>query len=143
MKQVEAWVNVPESQEDTKKAGLGQFRPVGEDQKTANKAVPIPQKTEKPAGQPGAVSTDKWTLRAISYRNTKGNLDRAKEVAQTIQSTLNYNTFIVDAGREILVCVGEFDARDSGDLIQAQKRLADFSYENTKPFKGSYPVRMR
>jgi hypothetical protein len=138
--QVEEWVESLDPK-DAKNTGLRQFRPVAGDQKVTSTAVP--QQIEKPTEQQKALSKDTWTLRAISYRNTKGNIERAKGVAKAIQNSLNYDSFVVDTGREILVCVGEFDARDSTDLTRAQKELAGFSYENKKPFKGCYPVRMR
>lgn len=140
MSQVEEWVESLEPQ-DAKKTGLRQFRPVARDQKVTSTSVP--QKIEKPTEQQMALSNDKWTLRAISYRNTKGSIERAKEVAKAIQDTLNYDAFVVNTEKEILVCVGEFESRDGADLIQAQKALAGFSFENKKPFKGNYPVRIR
>lgn len=138
MNQTEEWLETIEPV-DTKKATFGQPEPADIPQKVTSKAVPI--KPEKQIEQP--IIKDKWTLRVISYKNTKENIEKAKETAKTIQNTLDFDTFIVNTGKEIFICVGEFEENDNADLINAQKTLAEFKYENKKQFEGCYPVRMK
>ena len=56
---------------------------------------------------------------------------------------LGYNAFIVNTGKELIVCVGEFESNDSADLVNTKKTLAEFKYENKKQFEGCYPIRMK
>jgi len=141
MSQAEEWLETIEPQQDTKKPPFGQPEPVEVPQKATSKAAPI--KSEKQNEQPKPIIKDKWTLRVVSYKNTKENVEKAKEIAKTIQSTLGYDTFIVNTGKEIFICVGEFEEANNADLINAQKALAEFKYENRKQFEGCYPIRMR
>lgn len=121
--------------QDTRGAGTEVAR------KTSSKVSS--QKAEKSGEQPKPIIKDKWTLRVISYKNTKENVERAKEVAKEIQNSLGYDAFVVNAGKEVIICVGEFEANDSADLTNVQKALAELSYRNKKQFEGCYPIRMR
>ncbi len=113
-------------------------------QKAASKAEkPLVITKEKQAEQQKPIIRDKWTLRVVSYKNTKESLEKAKELAKTLQSSLGYDTFIVNVGKELYICVGEFETSDSVDLIETQKKLADFKYENKRQFDSCYPIRMR
>lgn len=153
LKQAEEWQETIESS-DIKKTGFVQSRTEEVPQKNIVKpasekpaAKPVPEKPivkpapEKQAEQP--VVKDKWTLRAVTYSNTKENIEKAKEIARTLQDKLNYNAFVVNTGKDIFVCVGEFEASDSSDIMKAKSRLSELSYENRKQFEGCYPVRIK
>lgn len=140
MSQAEEWLETIEPQ-GTKRTPFGQPEPVEVPQKVTSKVAPI--KSEKQVEQPKPIIKDKWTLRVISYKNTKENIERAKEIAKEIQNMLGYDAFIVNTGKEIFICVGEFEESNNADLITAQKTLAEFKYENRKQFEGCYPIRMR
>lgn len=144
MKQTEEWLGTMESS-DTKKIGFIKSEPQEAPQK--NIVKPAAERTEKQPEkqfeQPKPIIKDKWTLRAVTYTNTKENIEKAKEIARTLQNGLGYNAFVVNTGKELFVCLGEFEANDSTDLINAKDKLSNFSYENKKQFEGCYPVRMK
>ncbi len=142
MSQAEEWLETIEPQ-GKKKSTFGQPEPVEVPQKAVSKAVAPSIKPEKPPEQPKPIIKDKWTLRVVSYKNTKENVEKAKEIAKTIQNTLGCDTFIVNTGKEIFICAGEFEESDNADLINKQKMLAELKYENKKPFEGCYPIRMK
>ncbi|MCF6158459.1 MAG: hypothetical protein E3K32_07775 [wastewater metagenome] len=162
LSKVEEWAETFESNDV--KSGIGQPRSGEIPQKARN--IIASQKAEREVGLPEAaevqqgisskvvsqrtedqneqpVIKDKWTLRVISYRNTEENIERAKEIAKMIQDTVGHNAFIVDAGKNIFICVGEFDTKESDYLANTQKMLAELKYENKKPFQGCYPIRIR
>ncbi|MFN3531124.1 MAG: hypothetical protein ACK41Q_01200 [Candidatus Brocadia sp.] len=149
--EAEEWLETIEPQ-GPKKTVFGPQEPAEvPPQKASSKSAPV--KSEKQIEQQKPIMKvptikepaikDKWTLRVISYKNTKDNIERAKEIAGTIQNNLGYDTFIVNTGKEIFICVGEFEASDNDALINAQKAIAEFKYENRKQFEGCYPIRMR
>lgn len=140
LSQAEEWLETIEPQ-GTNKVPFGQGEPAEVPQKAVSKAAPI--KPEKQVEQAKPIIKDTWTLRVVSYKHTKENVEKAKEIAKTIQNMLGYNAFIVNTGKEIFICVGEFEESDNPKLIDAQKTLAEFKYENKKQFEGCYPVRMR
>lgn len=146
MSQAEEWLETIEPQKP-KKTVFGPQEPAEmPPQKTVSKPAAV--KPEKQIEQQKSTVKepsikDKWTLRVISYKNTKENIEKAKEIAKTIQDTFGYNTFVVNTGKEIFICVGEFETSDNAALIDAQKALAEFKYENRKQFEGCYPIRMR
>ena len=159
LNQTEEWLETIEPQ-DSKKSFLGQPKPAEAVQSHKPASKPAPVKVEKPAEHARQVAkdskdkekqadawkspvNDKWTLRAVAYKNTKENIERTKELAKTILDTLGCDAFVVNTGKELLVCVGEFESNDSGDLMKTQKALAELKYENKKPFDGCYPIRMR
>lgn len=108
-----------------------------------NVSKPSPQKVEKPVEPPKPVVKDSWTLRVVSYKNTKENLDKAKEAAKAIYDKLKLDAFVVSSEKDIFVCVGEYEGSDSSGLIHAQKAVSELVYENKKQFEGCYPIRMR
>ena len=124
-----------------KKTSFGQSKPSEGTQKAVTKTAPI--KTEKQAEKITPIIKDKWTLRVVSYKNTKENIEKAKEIAGKLQDALGYSTFVVNTGKELFICIGEFESNDDADLIAAQKAVAGFKYENRTQFEGCYPVRMR
>lgn len=145
MNQAEEWLETIEPQE-AKKSTFGQ-KPEAlpqAPQKGASKGEqPLIITKEKQTEQRKPIIRDKWTLRVVSYKNTKENLEKAKELAKTLQNSLGYDAFIVNVGKELYICVGEFETNDSADLIEAQKQLVDYKYENKKQFDSCYPIRMR
>ena len=143
----EEWLGSIESQE-SKKTTFAQKS--GEtQQKAVTKSVQpkIEKPVEKQPEQPKTVTKDtikdKWTLRVVSYRNTKENMEKAKELAKILQHGLSKEAFVVNTGKELFICVGEFYTNDNADLINTQKALTEFKYENKKQFDGCYPIRMR
>ena len=145
LNQAEEWLETIEPQ-DTKKSTFGQKpeEPPQVPRKAASKGdQPLVITKEKQTEQHKPIIRDKWTLRVVSYKNTKENLEKAKELAKTLQNSLGYDSFIVNVGKELYICVGEFETNDSADLIEAQKQLAEFKYENKKQFDSCYPIRMR
>ncbi len=145
LNQAEEWLETIEPQ-DAKKSTFGQKaeEPLLAPPKAASKSEqPLIITKEKQTEQSKPIIRDKWTLRVVSYKNTKENLEKAKELAKTLQNSLGYDSFIVNVGKELYICVGEFETNDSVDLIDTQKKLAEFKYENKKQFDSCYPIRMR
>src|SRR3989339_422198 len=145
LNQAEEWLETIEPQ-DAKKSTFGQKseEPPQMPQKAESKGdQPLVFTKEKQTEQHKPIIRDKWTLRVVSYKNTKENLEKAKELAKTLQNSLGYDSFIVNIGKELYICVGEFETNDSTDLIDTQKKLAEFKYENKKQFDSCYPIRMR
>ena len=145
MNQAEEWLETIEPQ-DTKKSTFGQKTeesPLAPQKVASKSEQPLVITKEKQTEQHKPIIRDKWTLRVISYKNTKENLEKAKELAKTLQNSLGYDSFIVNVGKELYICVGEFETNDSADLIEAQKQLVDYKYENKKQFDSCYPIRMR
>ncbi len=145
LNQAEEWLETIEPR-DVKKSTFGEKpeEPPLAPQKAVSKSEqPLIITKEKQTEQQKPIIRDKWTLRVVSYKNTKESLEKAKELAKILQNSLGYDSFIVNVGKELYICVGEFETNDSADLIEAQKKLAEFKYENKKQFDGCYPIRMR
>src|SRR3990170_3082585 len=142
LNQEDEWVETIEPRE-AKDTGVEQKAPVVS-QKSTDKTPP--SKIEKQV-EPKPIIKDnikvRWTLRVISYKNTKENLEKAKKIARMIQSMTGTESFIVNTGKELYICVGEFESRDGSDIFNTQKTIAELQYENKKPFEGCYPVRMK
>ena len=145
MNQAEEWLETIEPQE-AKKSIFGQKPeelPLSPQKAESKGEQPLIITKEKQTEQQKPIIRDKWTLRVVSYKNTKENLEKAKELAKTLQNSLGYDSFIVNIGKELYICVGEFETNDSAVLIDTQKKLAEFKYENKKQFDSCYPIRMR
>ncbi|MDO8142480.1 MAG: hypothetical protein Q6358_13350 [Candidatus Brocadiales bacterium] len=145
LNQAEEWLETIEPQE-AKKSTFGQKpeEAVQSPQKAASKSErPLVITKEKQAEQSKPIIRDKWTIRVVSYKNTKENLEKAKELAKMLQNSLGCDSFIVNIGKELYICIGEFESNDSADLIEVQKKLAEFKHGNKKQFDGCYPIRMR
>ena len=145
LNQAEEWLETIEPR-DAKKSTFGQKpeEPPQAPQKAPTKSEqPFIITKEKQTEQHKPIIRDKWTLRVVSYKNTKENLEKAKELSKKLQNSLSYDSFIVNVGKELYICIGEFESNDSADLIEAQKKLAEFKYENKKQFDSCYPIRMR
>lgn len=85
----------------------------------------------------------KWVLRIISYKVGDRNTKKAAELARAIQREIGYDAFVAKTPKELVVCVGKFDSRDSSELLALQKEIRNFEYENKKQFKSCYPVRLK
>lgn len=88
-------------------------------------------------------SSDLWTLRIISYRNTNANLLKATNLAKAIKNMTGNNAFVAKVGKELIVCVGKFKDDNNQGLIDLQISMQDLVYENKKQFRGSYPVKLK
>ena len=84
MNQAEEWLETIEPKV-TKKSPFGQ-KPVEvpqAPQKAASKSEqPLIIAKEKQTEQHKPIIRDKWTLRVVTYKNTKENLEKAKELAK-------------------------------------------------------------
>ncbi len=85
----------------------------------------------------------KWTLQIISYSNTKQHLKQATNLAKAIKDMTGYNTFVAKRGKEIVVCAGKFNFKDSSELKKALKKISKLEYEGKKQFASSYPIQIR
>ncbi len=86
---------------------------------------------------------NKWTLRIISYSNTKKHLKQAANLAKAIKNMTGYNTFLAKIGKEIVVCAGRFNLKDSSELKEALKRISKLEYEGKRQFESSYAIQIK
>jgi hypothetical protein len=85
----------------------------------------------------------KWTLQIISYSDTKQHVKKARDLAKAIKNMTNYNTFVAKRGKEIVVCTGKFNSKDSNELKKALNEISKLEYEGKKQFASSYPIQVR
>ncbi len=85
----------------------------------------------------------KWTLQIISYSDTKKHLKQAASLAKAIKSMTGYNTFVAKRGKEIIVCAGRFNLKDSSKLKEALNGISKLEYEGKRQFASSYPIRIK
>lgn len=97
----------------------------------------------KPVQQPVAPEESRWSLRIISYKDAEKNLEKATNLAKMLKNSVGHDAFVARLGSQIVVCLGEFDSKNSAQLLELQKQLKEFEYENKKQFAGCYPVRIR
>ena len=86
---------------------------------------------------------NKWTLQIISYSNTKKHLKQAANLAKAIKNMTGYNTFVAKRGKEIVVCAGRFNLKDSSELREAQKGISKLEYEGKRQFASSFPIQIK
>ena len=86
---------------------------------------------------------NKWTLRIISYSNTKKHLKQATNLAKAIKEMTGYNTFVAKMGKEIIVCAGRFNLKDSSELREALKGISKLEYEGKRQFASSYAIQIK
>ncbi|ODS33006.1 MAG: hypothetical protein SCARUB_01883 [Candidatus Scalindua rubra] len=86
---------------------------------------------------------EKWTLRIISYSNTKKHLKKATNLAKAIKNMTGYNTFVAKRGKELFVCSGRFGSKDSNETRKALKEISNLEYEGKKQFASSYPIQIK
>ncbi len=85
----------------------------------------------------------KWTLQIISYSDTKPHIKKARDLAKAIKNMTNYNTFVAKRGKEIVVCTGKFNSKDSNELKKALNEISKLEYEGKRQFASSYPIQVR
>ena len=85
----------------------------------------------------------KWTLRIISYSNTKKHLKQAANLAKAIKNMTGYNTFVAKMGKEIIVCAGRFNLKDSSELKETLKGISKLEYEGKRQFASSFPIQIK
>jgi hypothetical protein len=85
----------------------------------------------------------KWTLQIISYSDTKQHIKKARDLAKAIKNMTNYNTFVAKRGKEIVVCTGKFNSKDSNELKKALNEISKLEYEGKRQFASSYPIQVR
>jgi len=85
----------------------------------------------------------KWTLQIISYSDTKKHIKKARDLAKAIKNMTNYDTFVAKRGKEIVVCTGKFNSKDSKELKKALNEISKLEYEGKKQFASSYPIQVR
>ncbi len=85
----------------------------------------------------------KWTLQIISYSDTKQHIKKARDLAKAIKNMTSYNTFVAKRGKEIVVCTGKFNSKDSNELKNALSEISKLEYEGKKQFASSYPIQVR
>ncbi len=86
---------------------------------------------------------NKWTLQIISYSNTKKHLKQAANLAKAIKNMTGYNTFVAKRGKEIVVCAGRFNLKDSSELREALKGISKLEYEGKRQFASSYAIQIK
>ncbi len=111
--------------------------------KSLEKRVAESAKPPAPAAVPPAGSADTWALRIISYSDVQKNLEKAAAVADFLQSTTGQDAFVARLGNKLVVCLGEFNAKNDPELLKLQRQVREFEYENKKQFLSSYPVRLK
>ncbi len=86
---------------------------------------------------------NKWTLQIITYSNTKKHLKQAANLAKAIKSWTGYDTFVAKKGKEIIVCAGRFNLKDSSELREALKGISKLEYEGKRQFASSYAIQIK
>ncbi len=86
---------------------------------------------------------NKWTLRIISYSNTKKHLKQAANLAKAIKNMTGYKAFVAKRGKEIVVCAGRFNLKDSSELKEALKGISKLEYEGKRQFASSYAIQIK
>ncbi len=100
--------------------------------------------TKKPSVITGnSTGNIKWTLQIISYSDTKQHIKKARSLAKAIKNMTNHNTFVAKRGKEIVVCAGKFNSKDSNELKKALNEISKLEYEGKKQFASSYPIQVR
>ncbi len=105
-------------------------------------AAPLPPPARVVVAPPPE-STDTWTIRIITYTDVQKNLEKAAGVADFLQSATGHDAFVARLGNKLVVCLGEFGSKRNPELLELQKQVRDFEYENRKQFISSYPVRIK
>ena len=86
---------------------------------------------------------NKWTIQIISYSNTKKHLKQAANLAKAIKKMTGYKTFVAKRGKEIVVCAGRFNLKDSSELREALKGISKLEYEGKRQFASSYAIQIK
>ncbi|HHT9120005.1 MAG TPA: SPOR domain-containing protein [Candidatus Hypogeohydataceae bacterium YC41] len=101
--------------------------------------------TEKVSLTPKTVapSKDIWSLRVISFKEGTKSEEKASDLAKVLKERTGQSAFVAKQGSQIVVCVGEFDSKDSAQLTELQKQIKEFKHEGKVQFAGCYPVRVK
>ncbi len=86
---------------------------------------------------------DTWSLRVISYKEGSKNLEKATSLASFLRERTGHNAFVARQGTQLVVCIGEFDTRDSSQLVELQKQVKELKYQEKAQFAGCYPVKLK
>ena len=98
------------------------------------KAAPAPKATS---------DKDMWSLRVVSYKEGAKSIEKATGLATLLKERTGHDAFVARQGSQIVVCLGEFDSRNSTQLEELQKQLKGFKYEDKIQFAGCYPVKVK
>lgn len=98
------------------------------------KAAPAPKATS---------DKDMWSLRVVSYKEGAKSVEKAAGLATLLKERTGHDAFVARQGSQIVVCLGEFDSRNSTQLEELQKLLKGFKYEDKMQFAGCYPVKVK
>lgn len=102
--------------------------------------------TKKVSLTPKAVSSkdkDTWSLRVVSYKEGAKGLEKATALATLLKERTGHDAFVARQGSQLVVCLGEFDGRDNIHLVELQKVMKEFKYEDRVQFAGCYPVKVK
>ncbi|MBI5124803.1 MAG: hypothetical protein HZA70_01055 [Planctomycetes bacterium] len=108
-------------------------------EKPSNVAVAKATPTPKAA----ASDKDTWSLRVVSYKEGAKSIEKATGLATLLKERTGHDAFVARQGSQIVVCLGEFDSRNSTQLEELQKQLKGFKYEDKMQFAGCYPVKVK
>ena len=86
---------------------------------------------------------DLWTLRIISYKNSRQNFLKATTLSNAVKKMTGTHSFVAKTGKELIVCVGKFKGDNDPKLAELQIKMSSLVYENKKQFKGCYPVKLK
>ena len=70
-------------------------------------------------------------------------MKKAANLAKAIKNMTGYNTFVAKRGKEIVVCAGRFNLKDSSELKEALKRISKLEYEGKRQFASSFPIQIK
>ncbi len=71
-------------------------------------------------------------------------MKQAAYLAKAIKKMTRLNdVFVAKQGKEIIVCAGRFDLKDSSELKEALKGISKLEYEGKRQFAGSYAIPIR
>lgn len=90
-----------------------------------------------------ASDKDTWSLRVVSYKEGAKSIEKAAGLATLLKERTGHDAFVARQGSQIVVCLGEFDSRNSTQLEELQKVLKGFKYEDKMQFAGCYPVKVK
>lgn len=90
-----------------------------------------------------ASDKDTWSIRVVSYKEGAKSIEKAAGLATLLKERTGHDAFVARQGSQIVVCLGEFDSRNSTQLEELQKQLKGFKYEDKMQFAGCYPVKVK
>lgn len=112
-------------------------------EKPSNVAVAKADPTPKATSNKATSDKDTWSLRVVSYKEGAKSVERATGLATLLKERTGHDAFVARQGSQIVVCLGEFDSKNSTQLEELQKLLKGFKYEDKMQFAGCYPVKVK